>query len=261
MKRKDRIWYSRTYRRMEVNYIRGILFMALIGVPCLLLLVFNLETITRQLNELTVYLIGIALPDKVISLTTSEYPPFGTIYTLDYDVIPPGTTEIALNILVSVIIIVILVLSPLRGRPVMIYLLFSFMVHIISCVYCFFAEDEVIYTGTDFSNLQIKQQIGIWILFIVLAGLVFAFLSGREWPSKIIAFFAVLIYSALVGVLRSIIFNYLLARFSSLYMADMFFVAGSMYDFLYLVAIYAVYQNHIQNLIDSPEGRYEWKWL
>jgi len=258
---KNRIWYARTYRHLQVNRVGGIVFMLCIAAPCFLLLCFNLERITKFMSDVAGMLIKSALPGKFVFTTTSEYPPFGKIFTLSYYSAPPGIQEVTLNLLIVLAIIIIMLLSSFRGRPLMIYLLFSFMVHIISCVFYAFAEDTVIYTGEEFSGLLIKQQIGIWLLFIVLVGLVVGFFYGRAFGTKLLAFFGIMAYSACVGFLRYTVFNFILVKVSSLYMADMFFVAGPMYDFLYMVAIYALFQRRMQKIYDSGKRRNEWKWL
>ena len=62
------------------------------------------------------------------------------------------------------------------------------------------------------------------------------------------------------GIIRYILFLYILQRFSVLYMALMFFVFGPFFDFLYLVGIYSIFMNKMIELYESQAGKDEWLW-
>lgn len=113
----------------------------------------------------------------------------------------------------------------------------------------------------QFSNLYMKQQIGIWLTFIVLSGLVTGFLGNRGYLYKILTFLATMAYSLVFGVVRYILFLYLLQQFSILYMALMYFVFGPLFDFLYFVGIYSIFANKMVKMYDTGEGREDWEWL
>ena len=59
---------------------------------------------------------------------------------------------------------------------------------------------------------------------------------------------------------RYVIFIWLLYRFSVIYMAFFYFMIGPMFDFLYLVMIYAVFVNRMIGVYDSRKGKEVWKW-
>lgn len=46
-----------------------------------------------------------------------------------------------------------------------------------------------------------------------------------------------------------------------IYMALFYFMIGPMFDFLYLVMIYAVFVNRMIGVYDSRKGKEAWKWL
>ena len=244
-----------------MNYLSAVLYMVLMVAPCLFLLVRNLGPITEWICSLAQKIITEALPGKQMAMVYSEYPPFGKIFSLSFEAAMPQPSEILISMTVVVIVIALLVLSSLRGRPLMIYLLFSFMVHIISCVFYIFERDSLIYTGAEFSELFMKQQISIWILFIVFMGIIVSFFGGKGFFYRIGCFFGVLAYSAVVSVIRYIVFMFILARYSVLYMADMFFITGPIFDFLYLVMFYVFFSSKVQSVLDSPDGEDEWRWL
>ena len=65
---------------------------------------------------------------------------------------------------------------------------------------------------------------------------------------------AIMLYSIVFGTVR------LLYRFSVIYMAFFYFMIGPMFDFLYLVMIYAVFVNRMIGVYDSRKGKGVWKW-
>ena len=258
---KSTIWYSRTYRKLHIDYLNAFLFILFLMIPCLVALVLCIEPITRGMASLAQGVLSEALPGKEFLVESSEYIPFGTIHVLAFDCSLPSAMEIAINIAVVVGLVAILTVSKYRGRPVIIYLNFSFMIHIISCIFFSFVRTTTIYSGKEFTEIITKQQISVWMLFIVLMGVVLAFFGNRGLGDKILAFVAVLLYSGIIGVLRYIVFIFILANFSALYMADMYFVIGPIFDFLYLVGVYAIYSSRMQKVFDSPAGEGEWRWL
>ncbi len=261
MAQKKTIYYSRTYRRIHTNFLHAFVYIFLLVLPALILLITHLEEITLAMSRLTVKVLQGAMPWGNFAVKESGFVPFGLTYCVELDGRFPTPNELLINLIVVTVIIGILVTSGLRGRPITVYLLFSFMVHIISCVYFIFIDDYFVYTATDFSDIFIKQQVSIWILFVVMMGIITAFVGTAGVFYKIAAFFAVMIYSTVFGVIRYIVFMFILSYFSILYMADMYFVTGPIFDFLYLVSIYSIYSDRIQKRLDSPEGEDEWAWL
>jgi hypothetical protein len=258
---KKTIWYSRTYRTLQTDLLSAAKFTLFLVIPVLIILVLNLDWISYFMCNLAQRLISAELPQKELLVETTTFVPFGEISVLSFECGLPTPNEIAVNIVVVIAAITAMALSRMRGRPLMVYLLFSFMVHIISCVFFAFERNSIVYTGREFSEIFMKQQLGIWILFVVLMGVVLALYSGRGVLHKVLAFLTVMVWSGLLGVLRYIVFMYILARLSALYMADMYFVTGPIFDFLYLVGIYSIYSNRMQKIFESPEGESEWKWL
>lgn len=261
MAQKKTIWYSRTYRTLNTDYRAAVLFILFLVIPTLLAFAFHVKWITGSISRLAQQLISAELTEQQFIVAGSEYPPFGQIYIVSFDIRLPTPHEISINLVLMLAMILVMVMTNLRSRPITIYLLFSLMIHIISCVFFAFERDTTVYTGTDFSDLLMKQQIGVWTLFIILMGAVLALNTGKGLRYKLLAFAALLVWSGFIGVIRYIVFIYLLSRFSALYMADMYFVAGPIFDFLYMVGIYSIYSHRMQKYFDSPEGEGEWKWL
>lgn len=77
---------------------------------------------------------------------------------------------------------------------------------------------------------------------------------------KLLTLLAIMLYSIVFGTVRYVIFIWLLYRFSVICMAFFYFMIGPMFDFLYLVMIYAVFVNRMIGVYDSRKGKEVWKW-
>lgn len=104
------------------------------------------------------------------------------------------------------------------------------------------------------------QEIGIWVMFFVMTVMVTGIIGDRAVIYKFLTLLAVMLYSIVFGIVRYVIFIWLLYRFSVIYMAFFYFMIGPMFDFLYLVMIYAVFVNRMIGVYDSRKGKEVWKW-
>ena len=105
------------------------------------------------------------------------------------------------------------------------------------------------------------QELGIWTMFFVMTVMVTGVMGNRGLPYKLLTALAVMRYSIVFGTVRYMVFLYFLYRFSMIYMALFYFMIGPMFDFLYLVMIYAVFVNRMIGVYDSRKGKEAWKWL
>ena len=116
------------------------------------------------------------------------------------------------------------------------------------------------YTLTVYSKLYMLQEIGIWVMFFVMTVMVTGIIGDRGVIYKLLTLLAIMLYSIVFGTVRYVIFIWLLYRFSVIYMAFFYFMIGPMFDFLYLVMIYAVFVNRMIGVYDSRKGKEVWKW-
>ncbi len=184
MAQKKTIYYSRTYRRIHTNFAYALLYIFILVLPTLIIFILILKPITLFLSNLTIKVLQGALPGREFLLAEGVFFPFGPTYYVDLQSKLPSSNEVLINLLVITVVVAFLVMSSFRGRPLAVYLLFSSMIHIISCVYFIFSQDYFVYTATIFSDIFMKQQISIWILFIVMMGIITAFVGGRDFISR-----------------------------------------------------------------------------
>lgn len=257
---KKNIYYARTYRRVQLNPAGSMVAACLLIIPVILCMITHLDDITLRMSEFGVRTLSRVIQPEYIDIAGTTY---SVIDNISYIVLPtkaPTLFLCCINLAVCIVIMIFMRLLRRTGRPLAIFMMFSLFIHIVSCIYFILAKEYFPYTVGMYSELYVKQQIGIWLIFIVLAGLLVTFMGRRRYLYRLITFAAIMSYSVVFGTIRYVIYLYILYRFSTLYMALLFFVVGPMYDFAYLVAIYAMYVN--RNIKDYAYGRNRgvWKW-
>lgn len=259
-RKKSSIYYARTYRKLKSGRWKGILFVCILIFPALFLLLWNCSAITRGMSWLAVKLLCDRFRGLQIQIVESEVPVVGKISMVELPTVYPGLIEVIVNLLVMVGLVIFACTGKRKGKPASIFSLIVLVTHLINCVYFLFGSNYFPYTAYQYSDLYMKQQIGIWIFFIILAGSTIGFMGKKGIAFKVLAFWGTLLYSGVFGVARYVFFLYILERFSIFYMALLFFVFGPFFDFLYLVGIYALYINKMEKIYDAGEGREEWAW-
>jgi hypothetical protein len=127
-------------------------------------------------------------------------------------------------------------------------------------VFFFFGTSLFPYSATVYSELYVKQQVGIWLCFLLISGLVTALLGTGNVFLRIVTLVGIMAYSFVFGFVRYFVFMYIVSNVSVLYMAALFFALGPFFDFMYLVFIYGMYVEKIIDVYDSDKGRDVWQW-
>ena len=260
MSGKKKIYYARTYRRIKLDIKMSVIFTCLLMIPSLIIFILNIDNITRKIAQMSTWVLSQIYPEDFIVVHNAEYSIFGNMQFVELPTTYPGFDMICLNLLACFIIYLLMAFLKATGKPLGIFLMYTMFVHVVNCVFFIFGGKEFPYTIAEYSDLYIKQQIGIWIMFIVLASLVVSFMGRRAYISKFLTFVGIIVYSGIFGVVRYIVFLFLLHEFSVLYMALLFFVIGPMFDFSYFVAIYAIFINKIIKDYDYGKRKGEWRW-
>lgn len=255
---KKQIYYARTYRHWRMGRLTTALYLLLFVLPCVVLLFFTYDELTYIMCRGAEWVLEKA--GYAVEWESSIFlPHLGSIYSLTLPTKLPSYGLILANLAVCLALIWALTSLPRGMRPISIYLSIVLFTHVISCAFFLLGRDIFPYSVADFSDLYIKQQIGIWLTFLILMGLIMGFLASGGVVRRILTVLAVMLYSFAFGFVRYTLFLWILAEFSMLYMPLMFFVLGPFFDFLYFVAIYAMSTNRmIHNFETSRRGEWEW---
>lgn len=260
MKEKKVIDYTRTYRRIEADKKKCILYIVILILLGFLLMWTQIDDLTRMICKICAGVLKKYEPHMYVGIRSETYPLFGKISYLSAETVYPGIQISLINAGISLGIIILLACLPWKGRPLAIYLILCSAIHLINSLWFVFGEKYFPYTLTVYSKLYMLQEIGIWVMFFVMTIMVTGIIGDRGVIYKLLTLLAVMLYSIVFGTVRYVIFIWLLYRFSVIYMAFFYFIIGPMFDFLYLVMIYAVFVDRMIGVYDSRKGKEVWKW-
>lgn len=260
MNEKKNIYYARTYRRIHMELPKSALFAGILIVPSFVFLMLMIDNITGLLTEIGRSILSNVVPADIIKTTTTDYSIFNTMKYIELPTTYPDFPMLCWNFVVCLFLFFILRLQKKNGKPFAIFITFAMVIHLVSCVFFLFAAEKFPYSLGAYSDIYLKQQIGIWLTFIVLAGLVTAFMGEGGYIYKLLIYITIMCYSIVFGAIRYILFLYILYKFSVLYMALLFFVFGPMFDFSYFVGFYALFVNKTIKDYDFGEKKGVWRW-
>ena len=264
VRQKSQIYLARPYRRLKSKRKDRWLFLMVFMLPLILFLSFYTQ-LTYTISIWGKQVLLSVIPESSLDIAYGKFLPFfGGIFYLKIPSTLPSLQEIITNIVLTLLLLLISFLSFRKrkgGTPLTIYFSIILLIHLVSSLYFAFATELFPYSATQYSELYIKQQVGIWLSFLVLTGFLFGILGYGSALSRTIAFLGTMTYSLLFGFVRYLTFLVIVAKGSSLYMATLFFSFGPLFDFLYLVSFYGIYINLQIQSFNQGEGRLKWHWL
>lgn len=257
---KSQIFYSRTYRRLKIHYPSMLIYFLLCVIPCLIAYTYKFTEISRLITDGAMTLLSSIIPISELGISYAEVSPyFGGIYSLTLPSKMPSFTLIILNIFITLILIMIFSLAKNDIKPISIYFNIILLIHLSSCIFFLLASRFFPYTASEYSELYMKQQIGIWVAFFVITGIIIGS-SGNSGILKYITTFIIIGYSFVFGALRYIVFLFILSKGTLLYMAVLFFILGPLFDFLYFVYFYSLFAKRLIARYDDKKRRSQWLW-
>ncbi|MEG0962105.1 MAG: hypothetical protein RR139_00450 [Lachnospiraceae bacterium] len=258
---KQNIYYARTYRHLQISAKQVFPYFVFFVLPCVILYLLFYSKISWYLAQKAYDFLSAVIPTAQMSITKGEFLPFfGDVYSVQLPGTMPSVSFILINILVSLLLILICTRMKGASKAVAVFSIISLSTHLVSCFYFLFWGTNFPYTLSDYSDLYMKQQIGIWLLFMLVSGMATG-LTVNSGFKKHLAFLATMIYSFVFGCIRYVGFLFLLYKASSLYMAALFFVLGPFFDFLYLVCIYSYFIKRVIIGYGEREKGVDWQWM
>jgi hypothetical protein len=257
---KSRIYYPREYRHFLRIQGATIPFLLLCVAPVVLALLVFYPQITEWITGWSGSIIGrvTGIEPGVESGEFLRWTGGGDIRYLSFPGSLPSWLHAIISAGVSVIIFIVAALTP-KIRPLMIYLCMAMFVQYISSMFFILVPEYFPYTLTDYSELYMKQQVSIWLMVTLLIGISVAF-AAAPGLSRVVVFYFCVIYTFMFGCVRYVLYILVLHYFSLLYMATLFFTLGVLFDFLQMVAIYAVFVRYQSSRINTGERQSLWQW-
>lgn len=257
---KSAIFYAHTYRHLNPNYKKMAAYYLLFVLPCIFIFLFTYSKITEVVSKWCLNILSGFVPIAELGIDSGEFIPyFGEVFFVILPNKLPSLRLIILNIIVVLLLLIVCYNVKDRAKPLAIYFTIGILTHLIACIFFLVMPESFPYTITQYSDLYMKQQVGIWLSFLVIASLVSGGISNSG-ISKFYMLFSVMGYSFIFGFLRYVVYLVVLLKASTLYMAMMFFTFGPFFDFLYLVCIYSLYMKFMTEKLHGKKGAVEWKW-
>ena len=127
-------------------------------------------------------------------------------------------------------------------RALVIYTSFFAMLTVASGAFFILVPELFPYDMSEFSRLYMGTELGIWFMLPLVMGLALGPVPA-PLGEKALVILVDLAYSLLFGAVRFAAFVLILREASVFFMAGLFFALGPFVDFVYVVAIYALYLN------------------
>ena len=138
MKEKKVIDYTRTYRRIEADKKKCILYIVILLLLGFLLMWTQIDDLTRVICKIGVDALKKYEPHMYVGIRSETYPLFGKISYLSAGTVYPGIQISLINAAVSLAAIILLAGLPWKGRPLAIYLILCSAIHLINSLWFVF---------------------------------------------------------------------------------------------------------------------------
>lgn len=256
---KKVIYYNREYRYIKRNPIGAVFFFLMAVFPFEYILIHNYSGYTKTISEFTGRILekffhidaGIG-SENFISLGEP-------IYYVDVQGRNPDFTFCFVMLLVTLAVIVVTVQKFKDNKPFMIYLTMLSVVLIISIVYFVFKADDFPYTLGYYADCYLSQEIVVLGMIAVILGFAISILPN-VYGFDLLAFWVTMTYGVIYSTVRYIVYIVFLYWATNLFMAPLYFMMGIFLDFLYVVAIYAIFAKKVSDRYNTGKEQSRWMW-
>lgn len=263
--RKNRIHYARTYRHFAPESKKQWVFLLAVVLPCVVAFLLFFTKLTSVLSNWVRGSLSSFFPAVSIDIAYRPFLPiFGGVYFVRLPNLLPTGEATAINLVVTLAAIFLILLSfrhKKGGTPVSIYAVIVLLLHLVSCIFFLFAKEYFPYTVSEYSELYMLQQVGLWLAFIVLSGIISGIFGYGKTGGRLLLFFGIIAYSIVFGCVRYLVFLFILSKASTLYMTSLFFSLGPMFDFIYFVFLYSIFINSRIEHFNYGKGLADWQWM
>lgn len=255
MTSKTIIYYHRSYRKISGSGWKFLLALVVVGIFLSVAIFFACPFLSKWMSLIAAAVLSPHYPSGTIQIIEKSFF-WEKVFFLEIPGPLPSALTIYANTGISVALIALMMLVK-RYKNIAVFIAFLSAAHLVASLFFMVFGGAFPYTGPEFSELCIKSQIGIWLFIPFVLAMAFLPLPA-SMPSRIAVIASTMLYSLVFGTLRYIVFLYVISKFSSLYMAILYFAFGPLIDFIYIVGIYSVYSNRLAKILKGNQS--VWKW-
>ncbi len=253
--KKSQIHLHRSHRKISFSWAK-VLYECLLSVPaCWILILISFPFLSRVASQ---YLLRLNVPLDSNSLSNLIESPFlfGHIHTPELLGRYPVPLLSYTLFIISVLTIVITHKTRIP-KPISVWISFVCLVNIVSALFFIFLPDLFPYSVQAFCEIFIKTEVAIWIFIPLIMSFSLLPLPSSA-ISKFITVVFTLLYATAFGLVRYILFVSILAHWSYLFMAVLFFCFGPFIDFISVVGVYSFYVSLISRKINRDLRVWNW---
>jgi hypothetical protein len=254
---KSVILYHRSYRKISGSVGSFFLQFLFLALPFSLIIALFYPEITRAVCLIAHVTLSPYFPLDTVRIIETPYV-IGDISVIH---LPGRFPSILTSLINAIVCLILLVCLPKieKAKPLITFCIVVAFINFASSLFFLFSPHRFPYELADYSELYIKQQIGIWFFVPVIMG--FAMLPlPSSLISKSMTMLLTVFYSLVFGTVRYVVFLFILAKVSLLYMAMLFFVFGPLIDFVYIVGIYSIHAMRLAKKIKGDFGFWKWSY-
>jgi len=256
MPSKVGVGFHRSYRKLHYGSLSSRI------VSHLLLLAFLSGLVYYFLEHLTLIFSGFAaaiLKDSISGLRLVQIKMlYSQVWLIYGNGMFPSRELLLLATLLSLIAWFLVILIKRIPLPITLSVKVISTMNIFGCIYFWFFANKFPYDLNAYSTLYISAEIGMWIAVPLM--LIFALMPVPvSVLKKGLLVAATVIYIYIFGIIRYALFLYIIARFSYLWMAFLYFVLGVLVDFVLMIIFYSVFVSLAAPGIYLKRGI--WRWL
>lgn len=255
---KSKIYYHRSYRKLEEHNMWYVLFSMLLQV-----IVVNIVILIFY-SRITFFICRISrsILSSCISVELMQMVPKPYIYeNVSILVLPGRYPTIKITVIVAIVSLTLLFLALSVKRaiePKWVWIIFISFINLVAAFFFLFFPSYFPYDLEFFSEIYIKTEVGLWMAIPFILTIAFLPLPLRM-PRKLLVIVLTILYSIVFACVRYIVFLYLLRTITYLFMALLFFMLGPFLDFIYIVGSYSLCLSHLGR--KTKKDVEIWNWL
>ena len=169
----------------------------------------------------------------------------------------PGKEFSLICLLLATLALVVVPSLRRLPRALVIYTCFFAMLTVVSGAFFILVPELFPYDMSEFSRLYMGTELGIWFMLPLVMGLALGPVPA-PLAEKALVILVNLAYSLVFGAVRFATFVIVLREALVFFMAGLFFALGPFVDFVYVVAIYSLYLNHVSLRMRGSERTWQW---
>ncbi|MBN1445050.1 MAG: hypothetical protein JW957_02960 [Candidatus Omnitrophica bacterium] len=256
---KDVIFYHRAYRKLpSPGLIFSLVEISLLFLFFAVIIFYVFPQLSSFTSSLSKYILSFVMPPNTLVISSEKFMS-KNFYIIARIGKFPSTTFLFFTMLATVLAAVLSVKTRKIPKSVGVWIFYVCILNLLSCLFFLYAPDRFPYDIKIFSDLYMRTQITVWFFIPLIIPLALSpFPTNVLMKGGIITL--ILLYSIVFGCVRYIVFFYILAKYSYVFMPVLFFALGPLLDFVYIIGLYSFFVSFIAVKMKGNLTKWQWSY-